>query len=84
MLIIGYDDAIRARRPSGKKDDESPSNLTTEPRQNLELKENVAYITIHPKQYRLKTSIVPASASSASIAERAWFQNTQFTCSHVQ
>ena len=29
-------------KPSGKKNDESPSNLTTEPREALELKENVA------------------------------------------
>ena len=50
MFIIGYICghcfSQRWRKPSGKKDDESPLNLTTEPREDLELKENVAYITI--------------------------------------
>ena len=37
------------RRKSVKKNTGSPSNPTTEPGEDLELKENVAYITIHPK-----------------------------------
>ena len=47
-FICGHCFSQRWRKPSGKKDDESPSNLTTEPREDLELKENIAYITIHP------------------------------------
>ena len=54
MFLIGFSCghcfSQRWRKPSnGKKDDESPSNLTIEPREDLELKENVAYITIRPK-----------------------------------
>ena len=48
-FICGHCFSQRWRRPSVKKDDESPSNLTTEPKEDLELKENVAYITIRPK-----------------------------------
>ena len=48
-FICGHCFSQRWRRPSGKEDDESPSNFTTEPRKDLELKENVAYITIRPK-----------------------------------
>ena len=48
-FICGHCFSQRWRKPSPKKDDESPSNLTTEPREDLELKENVAYITIRPK-----------------------------------
>ena len=48
-FICGHCFSQRWRKPSGKKDDESPSNLTTESREDLELKENIAYITIHPR-----------------------------------
>ena len=48
-FICGHCFSQRWRKPSEKKDDESPSNLMTEPREDLELKENVAYITIRPK-----------------------------------
>ena len=47
-FICGHCFSRRWRKPSGKKVNESPSNLTTEPREDLELKENVAYITIRP------------------------------------
>ena len=36
-------------RQSADKNTESPSDPITEPGEDLELKENVAYITIHPK-----------------------------------
>ena len=53
MFLIGFIGgncfSQRWRRPSGKKDDELPSNFTTKPREDLELEENVAYITIRPK-----------------------------------
>ena len=48
-FISGHSFSQRWKKSSEKKDDESPSNLTTEPREDLELKENVAYITIRPK-----------------------------------
>ena len=48
-FICGHCFSQRWRKSSGKKDDESPSNLTAEPREDLELKENVAYITIRPR-----------------------------------
>ena len=48
-FICGHCFSQSWRKPSGKKDDESPSNLTIEPREDLELKDNVAYITIRPK-----------------------------------
>ena len=48
-FICGNCFSQRWRRPLGKKDDESPSNFTTEPREDLKLKDNVAYITIRPK-----------------------------------
>ena len=48
-FICGRCFSQRWRKPSGKKDDESPSSLITEPRKDLGLKENVAYITIRPK-----------------------------------
>ena len=48
-FICGHCFSQRWRKSSVKKDDKSPSNITTEPMEDLELKENVAYITIHPK-----------------------------------
>ena len=48
-FICGHCFSRRWRKPSEKKDDESPSSLTTEPKEDPELKENVAYITIRPK-----------------------------------
>ena len=39
----------RWRKSAANKNIESPSDPTTEPGEDLELKENVAYITIRPK-----------------------------------
>ena len=47
-FVCGHCFSQRWRR-SSRKNDESLFNPTTEPREDLELKENVAYITIHPK-----------------------------------
>ena len=39
----------RCRKPAANNNIESPSDPTTGPGEDLELKENVTYITIHPK-----------------------------------
>ena len=69
-FICGHCFSQRWRRPSGKKDDQSPSSLTNEPREDLELKDNVAYIiTINFVQDC--TSIdIPTFESIVTAAER--------------
>ena len=48
-FICGHCFSQRWKKTLGKKDDESLLNLTAEPKEDPELKENVAYITIRPK-----------------------------------
>ena len=48
-FVSGHCFSQRWRKSANKKDKSSPSDPTTESGEDLELKENVAYITIHPK-----------------------------------
>ena len=48
-FVCGHCFSQRWRKSANKNDESSPSHLTTEPGEDLELKENVAYVTIRPK-----------------------------------
>ena len=49
-FVCGHCFSQRWRKSAGKNNESpSESNPTTEPGEDLELKENVAYVTLHPK-----------------------------------
>ena len=48
-FVCGQCFSQRRTKSANKNDESSPSHPTREPGEDLELKENVAYVSIHPK-----------------------------------